>query len=188
MGNVRSDKLAYPRIIIRHLSRYIVVGCVYIKGPIYNIAISPHNVNEPWPVQPSFKLRNSKCYSASSWTFIKFSRDLQRLWSDCAYAQAGLSLCWSHIPYCWKPHVMAQINMHFNNWHSAHVQIYRLASVYLSIWLYGNIYTYTITNCRQPHGTARKRNTTITKHQEDKLSKATSSLFPIKMIAKLERA
>ena len=28
--------------------------------------------------------------------------------------------------------------------------------------------------------------TTITRHQEDKLSKATSSLFPIKIIAKLE--
>ena len=44
----------------------------------------------------------------------------------------------------------------------------------------------TITNCRQTHGTARKRHTTITRHQEDRLSKATSSLFPIKMIAKLE--
>ena len=31
-----------------------------------------------------------------------------------------------------------------------------------------------------------KIHTTITRHQEDKLSKATSSLFPIKMIAKLE--
>ena len=41
----------------------------------------------------------------------------------------------------------------------------------------------TITNCRQPLGTARKSPLTITRHQEDKLSKATSSLFPIKMIA-----
>ena len=32
---------------------------------------------------------------------------------------------------------------------------------------------------KEPHNT-------ITRHQEDKLSKATSSLFPIKMIAKLE--
>ena len=38
----------------------------------------------------------------------------------------------------------------------------------------------------QTHGTTRKSHTTITRHQEDKLSKATSSLFPIKMIAKLE--
>ena len=30
----------------------------------------------------------------------------------------------------------------------------------------------TITNCRQTHGTARKSHTTITRHQEDKLSKA----------------
>ena len=41
-------------------------------------------------------------------------------------------------------------------------------------------------NCRQTHGTARKSHTTIMRHQEDKLSKATSSLFPIKMIANLE--
>ena len=25
------------------------------------------------------------------------------------YAQADLRLCWSHIPYCWKSHVTAQI-------------------------------------------------------------------------------
>ena len=37
-----------------------------------------------------------------------------------------------------------------------------------------------------PLGTARKSCSTIMRHQEDKLSKATSSLFPIKMIAILE--
>ena len=36
-------------------------------------------------------------------------------------------------------------------------------------------------------GTARKSPTTNTRHQEDKLSKATSYLFPINMFAKLER-
>ena len=35
-------------------------------------------------------------------------------------------------------------------------------------------------------GTARKNHSTITRHQKDKLSKAISSLFPIKMIAILE--
>ena len=44
----------------------------------------------------------------------------------------------------------------------------------------------TITNCRQTHGTARKSHTAITRHQEDKLSKITSSLFPIKIFAKIE--
>ena len=44
----------------------------------------------------------------------------------------------------------------------------------------------TITNWRQTHGTARKSHTTITRHQEDKLCKPASSLFPMKMIAKLE--
>ena len=44
----------------------------------------------------------------------------------------------------------------------------------------------TITNRRQHRGTTRKSRSTITRHQEDKFSKATSSLFPIKMIAILE--
>ena len=44
----------------------------------------------------------------------------------------------------------------------------------------------TITNCSQHCGVARKSHSTITRHQEDTLSKATSSLFPIKMIAILE--
>ena len=35
-------------------------------------------------------------------------------------------------------------------------------------------------------GTMRKSRSTIMRHLEDKLSKATSSLFPIKMIAILE--
>ena len=36
------------------------------------------------------------------------------------------------------------------------------------------------------HGTGRKSHKTTTRHQEDKLSKATSCLFRIKMIAKLK--
>ena len=39
---------------------------------------------------------------------------------------------------------------------------------------------------QQTRGIARNSHTTITSHQEDKHSTATSSLFPIKMIAKLD--
>ena len=45
----------------------------------------------------------------------------------------------------------------------------------------------TVTHCRPTHGTIRKSHITNTRHQEDKKSKATSSLFLIKMIAELER-
>ena len=38
----------------------------------------------------------------------------------------------------------------------------------------------------KPMAPRGRSHTTITRHQEDKLSKATSSLFPIKIIAKLE--
>ena len=57
-----------------------------------------------------FKLRNSKWCSVSSLTIIEYSINQQRLWSVCAYAQADLRLCWSHIPHCWKSHALAQFS------------------------------------------------------------------------------
>ena len=50
-----------------------------LSGPI---------VESDEPVQPPFKFRNSKCCSVSSFTFIEYSSDYQRLCSDCAYGQA----------------------------------------------------------------------------------------------------
>ena len=67
------------------------------------------SVDSDEPVQPPFTLGNSKLCSVSSLTLIKYSSDKQRLWSDWAYVQADLRLCWSHIPYCWKSHVAAQL-------------------------------------------------------------------------------
>ena len=60
-------------------------------------------------VQPLFKLRSYKWCSVNSLTLIDNSSDKQRLWSDCAYAQADLRLCWSHIPHCWQSHAAAQM-------------------------------------------------------------------------------
>ena len=58
-----------------------------------------------------YKLRwNALVCCISSGPRVKvYSSDQQTLWSDCAYAQAGLSLCWSHIPHCWKSHATAQM-------------------------------------------------------------------------------
>ena len=67
------------------------------------------SVDSDQTMQPSVKLRNSKWCSVSSLTLIEYSSDLQRLWSDCAYAQACLSLCWSHIPHFWKSHALAHM-------------------------------------------------------------------------------
>ena len=47
----------------------------------------------------SLKLRNLKWCSVSSLTLIGYLSDQQRLWSDCVYGQADMSLCWSHIPH-----------------------------------------------------------------------------------------
>ena len=69
-------------------------------------------VDSDQPVQLTIKLRNSKCCSTSSLTVIECSSDLQRLWSGCVYAQAGLSLCWLHIPHCWKSHVAAHFKQY----------------------------------------------------------------------------
>ena len=66
-------------------------------------------VDSDKPLQPPFKLRNSKWCSVSSLLIIEYSSNKQRLWSDCAYAQADLRLCWLHIPHCWKSHALTQI-------------------------------------------------------------------------------
>ena len=71
------------------------------------------SVDSDKPVQPPFKLRNSKWCSISSLTFIEYFSNKQRLWSECAYAQADLRLCWLHIPHCWKSHVVAQLCLSF---------------------------------------------------------------------------
>ena len=69
------------------------------------------SVDSDEPLRPPFKLRSSKWCSVKSLTVIEYYSDTQRLWSDWAYAQAGLSLCWSHIPHCWKSHVSAHIGL-----------------------------------------------------------------------------
>ena len=69
-------------------------------------------------VQPPFKLRNSKWCLDSSLKVIEYSSDKQRLWSDCAYAQADQRLCLSHIPHCWKSHVAANFMWLVILWYS----------------------------------------------------------------------
>ena len=86
------------------------------------------SVDSDEPVQPPLRQRNSKLCSVSSLTFIEYASDLQRLWSDCAYAQADLRLCWSHITHCWKSHVAAHVLFdcfdRVNNYNSAVAQWY----------------------------------------------------------------
>ena len=67
------------------------------------------SVDSDEPVQPALKFSNPKWRSVSSLIFIEYSSDYHRLWSECAYAQADLRLCWTHIPHCLKSHVAAQL-------------------------------------------------------------------------------
>ena len=67
------------------------------------------SVDSDKPVQPPLKLRNPKRCLVSSLTLLEYSSNKQRLWSDCAYAQVDLRLCWLHIPHCWKSHFAAHI-------------------------------------------------------------------------------
>ena len=46
----------------------------------------------------------------------------------------------------------------------------------------------TITNCRQTYGTVRKSNTTITRQQEDKLSKASLVILKKQHLLSLKNA
>ena len=55
------------------------------------------SVGSDEPVQPPYTLRNSKWCSVSSFNTSRIFKQL-----DCAIAQVGLILWWSHIPHCWK--------------------------------------------------------------------------------------
>ena len=57
------------------------------------------------------KPRNSKWCSVNSLTVIEYSNAQRRLCSDCAYAQADLRLCWSHIPHFLKYHALAHFQI-----------------------------------------------------------------------------
>ena len=87
--------------LIVHVDNIWAVSCGFQQCGILTCVVSDE------PLQPPFKLRNSKWYSVSSLTIIEYSSDSQRLWSDCTYAQADRRPCWSHIPHCWKSHAQA---------------------------------------------------------------------------------
>ena len=101
--------------------------CMRIIEPRHVILTS---VDSDEPVQPAFKLRNSKWCSVSSLAPIQYSSDKQRLWSDCAYAQADLRLCWSHKPHCWKYHFAAHILYKS----SLCIHTFWPASLFLALW------------------------------------------------------
>ena len=77
-------------------------------------------------MQSSFKLRNSKWCSVSSLAIITYSSDKQMLRSYCAYAQADLSLCWSHIPHCWKFHALAHILLEYCISNGTHFFVFKI--------------------------------------------------------------
>ena len=58
--------------------------------------------------------------------------------------------------------------------------------IYKSKWVHNHTLQTNPRNCEEK-ALKSHRTTTATRHQEDKQRKATSSLFPIKVIAKLER-
>ena len=106
-----ADEFSYMSIICLYVMRLWTVAKIYIWALTcdFQQCGTLTSVDSDEPVQPSFKPRSSKWCSASSLTVIEYSSDYQRLWSDCAYAQADLRLCLSHIPHCWKSHAAAQL-------------------------------------------------------------------------------
>ena len=93
-----------------HFVGFVISWLNYIRAATHDFqqygiltSLDSHN-----PVQPPIKLRASKRCSVSSLTLLEYSSVKQRIWSNWAYAQADLRLCLSHIPNCWKSHVLAQ--------------------------------------------------------------------------------
>ena len=103
------------------------------------------------------------------------------------FEKVGLSvsiarLCWSNLIPDFLPW-RNRIGQDRKLWqqHIKHSLIKPSIASKNSKWVWsGNT---TIINCKQTRGIVRKSHTTILRHQKDKQNNATSSLFPIEMIA-----
>ena len=138
--------------------------------------------------------RNSHCLVVVPIYFNKNSDNEQD--SPISHKQGNLTF--EKIFKCYKTVDTSDCGISWSYWLAFYCKMWQNAMPQKNMILFdGSDYSHknskwvwsgntTITNCRQPRGTVRKSRSTITRHQENKLSKAISSLFPIKMIAILE--
>ena len=68
-----------------------------------------HPAKTDQPGHPPNLIRDLAVCSMDSWGSNVSSCRQQRLWSDCAGAQADLSLRWAHRSFCWVCHEAANI-------------------------------------------------------------------------------
>ena len=61
------------------------------------------------PGHPPSLIRVFAVYMKKTWVLSYPLSAQRRLCSDWADAQADLSLCWAHMPFCWFCHVAAQV-------------------------------------------------------------------------------
>ena len=73
------------------------------------------------PMQPPFKLRKTQNDVRSELNSHRKYKQLAKALISLCVAQAGLNLCWSHIPHCWKSHVTAHFSI-----------VYRLINPYFN--------------------------------------------------------
>ena len=61
------------------------------------------------PGHPPSLIRVFAVRMKKNWVLSYPLSTLRRLWSDLADAQADLSLCWVHMPFCWFCHAVAHL-------------------------------------------------------------------------------
>ena len=61
------------------------------------------------PGHPPSLIRDLAIRMKKAWVLNYPLSAQRRLWSDWADAQADLSLCWAHCPFCWFYHEVARI-------------------------------------------------------------------------------
>ena len=128
-----------------------------------------------------FKTRDADCpqtlFFSFGTTLVCCNRDIKQFHGSLVKVCMCVQILWNHLAK-WSEISCSKVMF---SYYGAQI---RVGINKNSKWVWpGNT---TITNRRQTDGTVMKRHTTITRHQEDKSSKAISFLFPIKMIAKLE--
>ena len=112
LNHVKSS-LVIIFLIIKN-SIYCMSGCSSLFEPPYDktnkMACAPSKDSDQHGHPPSL-IRVFAVRMKKAWVLSYPLSAQWRLWSDWADAQADLSLCWEHMPFCWFCHEVAHFTL-----------------------------------------------------------------------------
>ena len=90
------------------------------------------------PGHPPSLIRAFAVHLKIPWVLSYSLSAQRRLWPDWADAQADLSLCWAHLPFCWFCRATTQLSRIYlgSKWQSPHLSAWY---AFLLLWVTNNV-------------------------------------------------